>query len=79
MGRLVRRARRGGARWRQSGGAVQDCSASNGSVTAGGGSNPVSGYSLISAKDIDAATALAKGCPILAVGGSVEVVEAVEM
>lgn len=52
---------------------------SDGSVSDGGGANPLSGYSLISASDIDAALALAKGCPILAAGGSVEVAEAIEM
>ncbi|MEO8696848.1 MAG: hypothetical protein ABI658_25285 [Acidimicrobiales bacterium] len=45
----------------------------------GGGANPLSGYSLINATDIDAALAHAKGCPILAVGGSVEVAEALDM
>lgn len=52
---------------------------SDGSVTADGGSNPSSGYSLISADSIEAATAHAKGCPILKAGGSVEVAEAMEM
>jgi len=51
----------------------------DGSVTNGGGANPLSGYSLIKAADIDAALAHAKGCPILAIGGSVEVAEALEM
>ena len=51
----------------------------DGSVKNGGGANPVSGYSLITATDIDAALAHAKGCPILAVGGSVEVAEALDM
>jgi hypothetical protein len=51
----------------------------DGSVNNGGGANPLSGYSLINATDIDAALAHAKGCPILAVGGSVEVAEALEM
>ena len=50
----------------------------NGAVD-GGGANPLSGYSLINATDIDAALAHAKGCPILAVGGSVEVAEALDM
>ena len=51
----------------------------DGSVKNGGGANPVSGYSLITATDIDAALAHAKGCPILTVGGSVEVAEALDM
>lgn len=52
---------------------------SNGSVSGDGGSNPASGYSLVEASNIDAATGLAKGCPILAAGGSVEVAEAIDM
>ena len=45
-----------------------------------GGSNPVSGFSLINAADMDAAVAIAKGCPILEGGaGTVEVAEAMEM
>ena len=45
-----------------------------------GGANPVSGYTLINAADIDAACAIAKGCPILESGsGTVEVAEAMEM
>ncbi len=51
----------------------------DGSATAGGGANPISGYSLINATDLDAAVSLAKGCPILANGGSVEVAETIEM
>jgi hypothetical protein len=52
---------------------------SDGSARDGGGSNPLRGYSLIQATDLDAAVSLAKGCPILAAGGSVEVAEAIEM
>lgn len=52
---------------------------SDGSVTDGGGANPLSGYSLITADDLDAAVAHAKGCPVLAAGGSVEVAEAIDM
>lgn len=44
-----------------------------------GGSNPLSGYTLVNAADIDAACAMAKGCPILEDGGSVEVAEALDM
>lgn len=45
-----------------------------------GGSNPVSGYTLINAADIDAACDIAKGCPILEGGkGTVEVAEAMDM
>lgn len=52
---------------------------SDGSVSADGGANPASGYSLIEASDIDDATTKAKGCPILEAGGSVEVAEAFDM
>jgi hypothetical protein len=51
----------------------------DGSTTAGGGANPASGYSLLEADSLDAALALAKGCPILSGGGSVEVAEALDM
>jgi len=51
----------------------------DGSVTNDGGSNPVSGYSLIEAADDDDAVAKAKGCPVLEAGGSVEVAEALDM
>ncbi|MGI9607883.1 MAG: YciI family protein [Acidimicrobiales bacterium] len=53
--------------------------ASDGSTSPGGGSNPVTGYSLIQADDLNSAIALAKGCPILDGGGSVEVAETIDM
>jgi hypothetical protein len=37
------------------------------------------GYSIVSADSLDGATALAKGCPVLTGGGTVEVYEAIEM
>ena len=40
-------------------------------------SNPVSGNSLIKADDLESAVKLARGCPVLASGGSVEVGETV--
>jgi len=52
---------------------------SAGGVADNGGANPISGYTLISADTIDAAIALAQGCPILEAGGSIEVAEAMEM
>jgi len=52
---------------------------SDGSVTQDGGSNPLTGYSLVSADSIEEAVALAKGCPGLANGGSVEVAETLDM
>ena len=50
-----------------------------GRVSNGGGANPLSGYSIIEARDIDTAVSLAKGCPIYASGGSVEVAELLPM
>jgi hypothetical protein len=47
--------------------------APDGSV--GAASAGVTGYSLISAESLDAAVAVAKGCPHLAANGSVEVYE----
>lgn len=47
-------------------------------VEANGGANPISGYSLVNAPNMDAAIEMAKGCPILD-GGTVEVAEAMEM
>ena len=50
--------------------------ATDGSVSDGGGANPVSGYGIIEAANFDAAVAHAQGCPILSgEGGSVEVCE----
>lgn len=49
------------------------------SVVANGGANPASGYSVIQADSLEAALALAKGCPILANNGSVEVAPIVDM
>ena len=51
----------------------------DGSVTADGGSNPLSGYSLIAADDLDTAVALAKNCPILKAQGTIEIAEAIDM
>ncbi len=45
-----------------------------------GGSNPISGYSVLEAADMAAAQELAKGCPILDGGkGTVEIAEVLEM
>ena len=48
-------------------------------VADNGGSNPVSGHSVVEAADIDAAIEMAKGCPILHDDGSVEVAEVLQM
>jgi len=52
---------------------------SNGTVAKDGGANPASGYSLIEAQNLDDALAKAKGCPLLAAGGSVEIAQAMDM
>jgi hypothetical protein len=44
-----------------------------------GGDNPITGYSLLNADDMDAAVKMAGGCPVLEGGGSVAVAEAVDM
>lgn len=49
--------------------------AGDGSTSDGGGANPATGYSVIQADSLAAAVDLAKGCPNLASGGSVEVAE----
>jgi len=51
----------------------------NGTVTNDGGSNPVSGYGMFEARDVQDAIAKAKGCPILKDGGSVELAEIIDM
>ncbi len=51
----------------------------DGSVADNGGSNPLSGYTIIEAGDMDAALAIASACPILQDGGSVEVAPIMEM
>jgi hypothetical protein len=48
---------------------------SDGSVADGGGANPATGYSILSAGSLDDAVELAKGCPHLRRGGSIEVAE----
>ena len=50
-----------------------------GGVADDGGANPLSGYTVVEVADMDAALTLAKGCPILTDGGSVEVAECMEM
>ena len=49
-------------------------------VADGGGANPISGYGIVEAADIDAACAIAAGCPIVSLsGGSVQVAETFEV
>jgi hypothetical protein len=71
----------------QLGSAVVDGGAATGSAkTVGpgdavsdGGSRALSGYSIVSADSLDAAVELAKGCPVLGIGGAVDVYEAIAM
>jgi hypothetical protein len=49
------------------------------STTLGDGTATATGYSILTADSLDAATILAKDCPILAAGGAVHVHEALEM
>jgi hypothetical protein len=51
---------------------------SEGGASAGGASH-IGGYSIVTAESLDDATSLAKGCPVLASGGSVEVYETLPM
>jgi hypothetical protein len=51
----------------------------DGSLVAGGGANPISGYSLIEAVSLEDAHKKAKGCPILKAGGTIEIAEALDM
>ena len=44
-----------------------------------GGSRGLTGYSIVAADSLDAAVELAKGCPVLEVGGAVDVYEAIAM
>lgn len=49
-------------------------------VANNGGANPLSGFTIVTAGDIDAACEMAKSCPILEnETGSVEVAELIEM
>ena len=51
----------------------------DGSLVTGGGANPVSGYSLIEAADLNDAHQKAKGCPLLKSGGTIEIAQAFDM
>ena len=52
--------------------------AANGTVT-DGASSGLTGYSILKADDLQAATTLAKGCPLLASGGTMEVHETLQV
>ncbi len=44
-----------------------------------GGSRGITGYSIVSADSLDSAVEPAKGCPVLEIGGAVDVYEAIAM
>jgi hypothetical protein len=44
-----------------------------------GGSRALTGYSIVAADSLDAAVELAKGCPVLGIGGAVDVYEVIVM
>lgn len=48
-------------------------------VVQDGGSNPLSGYTIVTVDSHEAAEEMAKGCPIMGEGGSIEVAEIIEM
>jgi hypothetical protein len=50
-----------------------------GGAVADGGASGAGGYSIVSADSLGEAAAMAKGCPTLASGGSVEVYEIIPM
>ncbi|MGY3438141.1 MULTISPECIES: YciI family protein [unclassified Marinovum] len=52
----------------------------NDGLSDGGGSNPLSGYSIIEADSLEAAAEMGKGCPILDDGnGTIEIAPIIEM
>ncbi len=52
--------------------------APNGNVTEGGAAS-LTGYSILTAESLEAATDLAKGCPQLTSGGTVDVYETIDV
>ena len=44
-----------------------------------GGSRALTGYSIVAADSLDAAVELAKGCPVLGIGGAIDVYEMIAM
>ncbi len=48
-------------------------------VSDDGGSRPMSGFSVVKADDLDAALEMAKACPFLETGGTLEVAQMMEM
>jgi hypothetical protein len=53
--------------------------APGGKVSEGAGTQPATGYSVLSADSLDAAVKLAQGCPHLRAGGTIAVYETLDM
>ena len=51
----------------------------DGSMTPNGGANPTAGYSIIQAENLEFAYNLARGCPTLQSGGSIEITDIIEV
>ena len=51
----------------------------SGGVSDDGGPNPLTGYSIVKAKSLDAALEMAKACPHLDIVGTIVVAEVMEM
>lgn len=49
------------------------------SAAGGGAAAGMTGYTIVSADSLDAAAVLAKGCPVLAGGGTVDVYDCIDM
>ena len=47
----------------------------DGSVTEGGGTNPVTGYTIVETDSFDNVVGLTSGCPIFDADGSIEILE----
>ncbi len=45
----------------------------------GGATSGLTGYTVVSADSLEAATGMAKGCPILQDGGSIDIFETIDM
>jgi len=52
---------------------------SSAGVSEDGGSNPMSGFSVVEADTMDAALEMARACPTLEIGGTLEVAEMLKM
>lgn len=51
----------------------------DGTIVDGGGANPISGITIVQADTMEGALEMAKSCPHITAGGSIEVAEAMEL